>query len=117
MQDLKTYQLNQATITVHDLDVQTINGDVLKYVKLEVPPVRVATNRVLIGQLPDGVGLYRTEYGEVTGLPDPQEGVLYIVPAMVRNALPERTDLASPGALIRNEQGQPIGCDGLDVNF
>lgn len=117
MTDLKTYQLNHWTITVHDLDVQNLNGEVLKYTKLEVPPVRVSTKRVLVGQLPDGVGLYRTEYGEVTGLPEPQEGVLYIVPAMVRNALPDRKDLASPGALIRNEQGQPVACDGLDVNF
>ena len=117
MTEVKTLQLEPKAVTLHDLDVRNLNEETLKYLKLEIPPVRVATNRVLVAKLPDGVGLYKTEYGEVEGLPEPQEGVLYIVPAMVRNALPERKDLASPGMLIRNAEGQPVGCDGLDINF
>ena len=102
--------------TVHNLDVHTLGGSVVTYEKLNLPPIRVATTRKLVAQLPNGVGLYHTTTGEVVGLPDEQEGVLLIVPLMVRLARPDRLDLASPGALIRNEDGQPIGCDGLDLN-
>jgi hypothetical protein len=64
----------------------------------------------------DGITLIRTEYGKVFDLPDEQEGTLLIVSAMVRLALPNRTDLASPGDLIRDEAGNIIGCKNLIVN-
>lgn len=55
-------------------------------------------------------------YGPVTGLPDPSETNAYIVSAMVRLAAPDRLDLLSPGELIRDDAGKPIGCDGLTAN-
>ena len=55
-----------------------------------------------------------TTYGDVTGLPNEELTQWLIVSAMVRAALPERRDLLSPGELIRDESGQPIGCRGLD---
>ena len=60
-----------------------------------------------------GVKLYKTVFGEVADLPDPVEGTIYIVSMLVRQAVPHRDDLYSPGELIRNEAGQPIGCYGL----
>lgn len=63
-----------------------------------------------------GVPLVRKEYGAVTGLPEPEDGVLYVVSALVRMALPERKDLASPGDLVRDESGKPVGCRNLVVN-
>lgn len=64
----------------------------------------------------DKIVLYSCEYGEVEGLPEPEDGTNYIVSAMVRAALPERWDLLSPGELVRGEDGQPIGCKGFVVN-
>ena len=64
----------------------------------------------------NGIALSRVTFGEVTGLPDPVEGTLYIVSALVRSALPARTDLASPGDLVRDAAGAVIGCKGLIVN-
>ena len=64
----------------------------------------------------DGVALVRGTYGEVTGLPTPQAGALYIVSSLVRCALPHRTDLASPTKLVRDEQGRIVGCAALEVN-
>lgn len=55
-------------------------------------------------------------YGPVVGLPDPVPGTVYIVSAMVRQAVPDRVDVLSPGELIRNEAGQPIGCRGLEAS-
>lgn len=64
----------------------------------------------------DGVPLVIKEYGEVTDLPEPQEGVLYIVSMLVRLARPERNDIASPGDLIRDTDGKIVGCKNLTVN-
>ena len=64
----------------------------------------------------DGVSLINLAYGPVAGLPDPQPGTLYIVSALVRLALPGRSDLASPGTLVRDEAGKVVGCQNLVVN-
>ena len=53
------------------------------------------------------------EFGEVIDLPEPQEGVVYIVSMLVAARAKGRTDLVSPGRQIRNEAGQVIGCAGL----
>lgn len=63
-----------------------------------------------------GIPLLAVQYGEVTGLPEPVPGTIYIVSQMVRTARPDRVDLASPGELVRGADGQPIGCRGLVVN-
>lgn len=43
-----------------------------------------------------GVSLVRTVFGDVEGLPDPTEGTMFIVSALVRTAVPHRTDVVSP---------------------
>ena len=58
------------------------------------------------------VPAYRTTMGEVTGLPEPEPGSIFVVSALVANAA-KRMDVMSPGELIRDEKGQPIGCKGL----
>lgn len=52
----------------------------------------------------------------VSGLPASAPGVLYIVSTMVREALPSRLDLLSPGAVARDEGGRIIGCRSLYQN-
>lgn len=78
-------------------------------------PIRVSCESRKVDTI-EGIDIYENIYGEVTGLPEFKEGVYYVVSAMVRQALPERKDLLSPGQLIRNEAGQPIGCLGLVRN-
>ena len=62
------------------------------------------------------VNLSTVSYGSVEGLPTPATGVLYIVAALVRSAVPTRLDVASPGDLVRDVAGAVIGCRGLVVN-
>lgn len=50
---------------------------------------------------------------EVTGLPDPQDDVLYLVSRMVYDACPDRSDLVIPHMGIKGPTGQPIGCRAL----
>lgn len=58
-----------------------------------------------------------TEYGAVEGLPDPQDGVVYIVSTLVAQAV-KRPDVLSPGTgpsdgAIRDEQGRVAGVTRL----
>jgi hypothetical protein len=76
---------------------------------------RCATKSAPAGEH-EGVALVATAYGTVEGLPEPAPGVLYVVSAIVRSAVPERTDVASPGDLVRNEAGAVVGCRNLVVN-
>lgn len=60
-----------------------------------------------------GIPVYKVEYGMVAGLPEPKDGVVNIVSAMVKNAVPERTDLVSPGEPLRDQGGNIVGCKGF----
>lgn len=104
--------------TEHDVKVYNTVGAIIPDKVLEKyhgEPIRVSCESRKVDTI-EGVDIYENVYGEVTGLPEFKEGVYYVVSAMVRQALPHRKDLLSPGQLIRNEQGQPIGCLGLVRN-
>ena len=50
--------------------------------------------------------------GEVTGLPDPVDGVIIVVSALVADAA-KRDDVMSPGELVRDANGVIVGARGL----
>lgn len=105
-------------LTPHALNVKTTNGD---YITL--PPSSNGPARVVYDTLPpeqtriDGHEVAVTVAGpvrEIIGLPDPDDNVVLIVSKAVSDvAPPNRGDLMSPGRLIRDEDGNVIGCDGL----
>lgn len=66
----------------------------------------------IIGNVP----ITSTTFGEVTGLPEEQEGTCYIVSRLIRQALPGRSDLLVPNDMIRDEVGRIIGCKSLANN-
>ena len=57
----------------------------------------------------------RQTFGDVVGLPEATQGVFFIVSRLVAAACPERTDLVIPGPLVRDADGNPVGCRGLSV--
>lgn len=83
-----------------------------------IPPsggiARVKSSSELISSI-DGIPVYRTVFGEVEGLPQPKKDTWYIVSGMVLG-LTGREDLLAPGELVRNQEGQPIGCRGFRTN-
>lgn len=80
---------------------------------------RVSVTRLCVGGLTlDGgttIPEYRSSYGPVVGLPEPKDGVTYLVSGMVRLASAGRPDVVSPGELLRGPDGQPVGCVGVEV--
>ena len=55
----------------------------------------------------------RTQFGEVTGLPEPQPNTIYIVSAIVAQALPDRSDVFVVDDTVRDEQGRIVGARAL----
>ena len=57
----------------------------------------------------------KLEYGEVEYLPAPQDGVYFIVSAITANAARQtgRTDLLTVARMVRNSEGQILGCLAL----
>lgn len=96
-------------LTPHTLHVHTPGGVVTLAPSGEV--ARVSTVSVEAPPV-EGLPTVVTSFGEVTGLPAPQEGVFLVVSGMVASAAP-RPDVLSPGDLVRDESGRPVGCKGL----
>ena len=110
-------------LTAHPLNFVSNDGQVI----LTVPPsgtvTRVATDRQLVGTIntaDDNLGddsspqlaITVPNFGQITDLPDPQAGTIFVVSAMVAIAA-GRDDVFSPGDLVRGPGGQPVGCRGL----
>lgn len=100
-------------LTPHDITIVDGNGDIQTTIPKSGTVARVAMKRVWTDCI-NGIGLYETQLGEVQDLPEREEGIRYIVSALVRTAVPDRVDLFSPGELVRDDAGRVIGCRGLN---
>jgi hypothetical protein len=102
-------------LTPHTLHIHSYDGAEVTALPSE-GSARCAVFEEQIGDVNNTIPIYATRYGEIDGLPDPQEGTAYVVSLLVRQSLPERKDLLSPGQLIRDDEGKVIGCKGLAAN-
>jgi hypothetical protein len=57
----------------------------------------------------------KISYGPVIGLPEPSEGVIYIVSSLAAAGSNGREDVRIPGPGIRDGEGRITGCDGLCI--
>lgn len=99
-------------LTPHALNIHTAENGVIS-----VPPsgnvARVATSFNLDSTV-DGIDIYSATYGEIEGLPAPSPDVIYIASGLIVSALQgTRYDVTSPGELVRDADGRPVGCKGL----
>ena len=84
---------------------------------LSIPPsghhARVSSESIPV-EREFGFEVVTNVFGSVTGLPDPSPGRNYIVSGIVLDALQgSLSDVYAPGALLRDANGQPVGCIGL----
>ena len=56
---------------------------------------------------------FKSSFGEVENLPPQEDGVMVIVSAMAADAAKDRNDLLVPGELVRDNDGNIIGCKSL----
>lgn len=62
----------------------------------------------------DGIRVNHRSFGEVNGLPEPEEGTVYIVSALVAQAVRgQRNDVYIVDETVRDSEGHIIGCNAL----
>ena len=105
----------------------------MRFVNLTHHPIRVVTKSGEMRELPpsgqiarcqytpvetdviDDIPIYRINYGEVIGLPEPDGESLFIVSAIVKNAVGDaREDVVSVYSVQRQENGSY--CKGFRLN-
>jgi len=64
----------------------------------------------------NGIPVLVTQLLQTMNLPDPEQDICFIVPAVVRNHSPQRKDLLSPTKLIRDNDGKVVGCGAFERN-
>jgi len=102
-------------LTPHEINVLCADGSMLS-IPASGDIARCKELRTLVGNV-NGIDLYHATYGDVYGLPEQEANdTLYIVSMAVRLALHTRKDIVSPGELVRDDAGKPIGCKGFAVN-
>lgn len=96
--------------------VTLLVGDRTLTIPPEPTPARCSETRTVVGAVEvDGLEVPVTVvgFGQVQGLPDPQEGVLYVVSRIVAEACRDRADLVIPDNLVRDAEGRIIGARSL----
>jgi len=99
-------------LTPHD--IRLISGD--NTVEITIPSsgqARAEQTRERISAIAvDGyvVQINKNVFGIVSGLPEPQENVFYIVSALAAKAAPGRSDLLLVDDTVRDENNRIIGC-------
>ena len=97
-------------LTPHQITILTSNG------VLAIEPsgkiARVKEERKLIEEK-NGIKFFKTNYSDVTDLPDEEENTILIVSAMVAGRLKGRKDVFYPCDFVRDENGRIKGCKGL----
>ena len=102
-------------LTPHDVNIVKNNGDVVTF----SPYGTVARCTQTTTQIGDanGIPLTQTSFGVVVDLPQPQKDTIFIVSRLVLNACKGvRDDLVVPNDLVRDDQGNIIGCKSFAIN-
>ena len=110
----KPYRVKLVNLTPHEIRLIPEDG-----IEVVLPPsgevARCAVERRLVGQLLCHsvlVPLHRTVFGAVEGLPKPQDGVVYVVSALVAQAA-RRPDVVSVDDAVRDSEGRVVGARAL----
>lgn len=101
-------------LTPHNVNVVLEDGMVVSFEKSPLP-ARVTTKTVNSGNI-EGLPLFTVDFGDVQNLPAQQEDVFLIVSRLVAAAASDRHDLIIPSGLVRDSEGNIIGCKGFELS-
>ena len=100
--------------TPHDVNLITGNGNITFPRSGIIPRLTEQQNKinsVIVNGIK--IDIMKKSFLEPEGLPEPQEGTIFIVSALVAGAVKHRDDLVIPNDTIRDDQGRIIGCKNL----
>ena len=107
---------NFVNMTPHSVIILDDKNNVIKEIEASGKLIRLASETKEIKVLDNGIKLSKTCFGEPEGLPkEIKSGTFYIVSQLVKSALPNRADLLVPAEVIRDKEGNIIGCRSLGI--
>lgn len=100
--------------TPHDVNLITENGNIT-FPKSGIIPRLTESQQKINSVAVNGIeiDIMEKSFLEPEGLPEPQEGTIFIVSALVAGAVKGRDDLVVPNDTVRDEEGRIIGCRSL----
>ena len=109
--------MNIVNLTPHELNLMPKgpDGPVITIPRSGIV-ARCTVDRVQVDTVTvDGISVpvNQTRFGEVFDLPDPQPDTIFVVSALVAQAVPERQDVFIVDDAIRDDQGRIIGARAL----
>lgn len=95
-------------LTPHAISTADQDGNILATYDPSGSLARCAVSSEMVATV-DGVAIKRAVFGEVTGIPAPQDGVLYLTSTLVAQAA-KRADVVSPdtGPTAVRKEGQVV---------
>lgn len=115
MKNLNLSNIKIINLTAHNIHI--LNPDLGLDLSIPSSGIEVRVSTEILEDA--GNGIYKIGYGEITGLPEPEEGTIFIVSSMVLAAVGNsRPDVFAPASFrpIRDDQGRIIGVPGLVGN-
>lgn len=101
-------------MTPHAINIVDANGLLLQVIPASGNTIRLTQQTVVCGAI-DNVPVSKTVYGDAVGMPEQVDGTFYVVSQLVKTAFPGRTDLLVPAQLVRDANGNIVGCMSLGV--
>lgn len=115
-------------LTPHQIKIHSSNGSVVMAVDPSGKSLRVSSSSQLVS-ISENVEFYSVEYGKLELVDNSDKSVIPGLPAAgndvfivsgqcleaIKQKHPERRDFVAPGELVRDSNGQPVGCKGLRV--
>lgn len=99
-------------LTPHAITFLDGNNSVLATIEPSGTIARASQTRDRVSEV-NGIPVNQCSYGAVTGLPDPQDGTIYLVSALTAQACRNRSDVFIVDDAVRNESGQIVGCRAI----
>lgn len=99
--------------TPHNVNICDSNNKVTNTFLKSDSPVRLSSTSNKVGEI-NGIPINNVTFG-ITDFPPKKDNVFYIVSALVKNAFPNRSDLLVPHDVVRDEDGNIIGCKSFSV--
>ena len=102
-------------MTPHPITIVDGENNIIKSIPFSGNQIRLKVSTETLPETIFGVPISKTIFGEPEGLPEYNKETYYIVSQLVKSALPNRTDLLVPAEVVRDNNGNIIGCRSLGM--
>lgn len=98
-------------LTPHNVNIINKDGSI-RTIKASGTVARCTQSTQVVDTI-DNIPITSTLFGDVVDLPLPQPDTMFIVSRLVLTACSDRDDLLVPNDLVRDDNGNIIGCKSL----